>query len=143
MTQDTKESRSATAGDKALETHVATSTNLGPPPVAPEKKKKKRKYGPGLRSVQELERGMSEAGETLAKAVSRGLTVYRKRSNKSSRKRRDGAIRDAVQNWTKAVGKTVRDASDAPYDMVKTLNSNKISKQLRGVVKLASPPMFK
>lgn len=85
------------------------------------KTKKGRKYSNGAKRVQVLERGVSNGGQRLALAVEIGLTNWNRRRNKSAKKRRDGAVRDALQNATFAAGRALREASWAPSDMISTL----------------------
>jgi hypothetical protein len=37
----------------------------------------------------------------------------------------------------------MKEASDAPYDLVKSVTSGKGSKQLRNAMKMFAPPMFR
>src|SRR6185503_12250938 len=71
-------------------------------------KKKKRKYTRGTKDIQRLERGVTKASRRLSRAVASGFATYEKKRNKSSRKKRDGAIRDAIENWTRAYGRATR-----------------------------------
>jgi hypothetical protein len=107
------------------------------------KDKKKRKYTRGIREVQKLERGLSKAGKRVASALSKGAVNYYDRSEKSSRKKRDGAIRDALENYTRAIGKTVRVASKAPKDFVDRVNTRPISRAVRATVRMVVPPLFR
>src|SRR6185503_483168 len=70
--------------------------------------KKKRKYTRGTKDIQRLERGVTKASRRLSRAVASGFATYEKKRNKSSRKKRDGAIRDAIENWTRAYGRATR-----------------------------------
>ncbi len=106
------------------------------------KRKRKRKYTRGTRTYQEFEMGASRAVGELAKAVSKGLSTYRRRRNKSSRKRRDGALRDMLNNTGKAVSRGLKAGSDAPYEFAKAVNSRRFSKQLRNAVRIVLPPVF-
>ena len=107
------------------------------------KKNKKRKYSSGMRSVQEFERGSTRAAREIGKAVSKGLSLYTKRSNKSSRKRRDGAVRDMIENVGKSLGKGLRAGSDAPNQFAKAVNSRRFSKQVRDALRMVAPPLFR
>jgi hypothetical protein len=80
-------------------------------------RKPKRQYSKHLKGVQQLERGMSKAAHRLVSSVDEGLRMWRKSTDKSSRKKKDGAIRDAVTNYAKAVSKGLRVASAVPLDL--------------------------
>jgi len=115
-------------------------------PVAPPaetRKKKKRKYSRGSRSIQELEMGTTRAAREISKAVARGFSVYQRRRNKSSRKRRDGALRDVVENVGKAMSRGFKAGSDAPSEFVKAISTRRFSKQVRDAVRIALPPLFR
>jgi len=107
------------------------------------KKNKKRRYTRGMRTMQEFELGFTRSTERIGKAVSRGLSVYRRRRNKSSRNRRDGAIRDGIENVSRAVGRALRTGSDAPYQFAKAINSRRFSKQIRDALRIVAPPLFR
>ena len=127
------------AGDKPAAAPAAASE----PQATTVTIKRKRKYSRGLRSSQDVERGLNRAASALADAGSSAFGTYKKRSRKSSYKKRDGAIRDAIKNFTKAASKGLKKATDAPYQMVKAVNRGKGSKQIRDTVKMFSPPMFR
>jgi hypothetical protein len=71
------------------------------------------------------------------------MSVYRRRENRSSRKKRDGALRDVVENVGKALGRGLRSGSDAPYEFAKAINSRRFSKQVRDAVRIVVPPIFR
>ena len=106
-------------------------------------KKGKRKYTRGLRDLQRWERGYAKASRSLGRAFAAGLDTYYKRRNKSSYKRRDGAVRDALKNWTKATGKMISKASDAPYDLVKALDSRSVRRTMKFFMRSLSSPFLR
>lgn len=108
-------------------------------PVVMVRRKKKRKYSRGLKNVQIMERGLSKASYRVARAVTSGLSTYRKRRNKSARKRRDGAILDFVPNVAQGMGKTLRRASLVPYDLTKTFYTKRARRRVRAAIRLLQP----
>jgi hypothetical protein len=106
------------------------------------RRKKKRRYSSGLKQLQQVERGAIKASGRLARAIDRGLRTYRNREDRSSRKRRDGAIRDGLKNWSRAVGRTLRVASRAPNDFTRRFNSKQFSRQVRDTLRAFSRPLF-
>ena len=108
--------------------------------VGLKKKKKKLRYSFGLGTIQHLERGVTRSLETASKGVARTFSEYSERSGSSARKKRDGALRDGIANWTKALSKGMRIAGEAPYDFVKNVNRGPGSKQVRETVRLLTPP---
>ncbi len=127
-------------GEKTVTGHTPATTESLTTPEAP---RKKRKYSRRMRAGQEIERGVSRAAASVGDAIALTFNTYKKRSRESSFNKRDGAVKDAIKNWTKAYGKGMKEASDAPYQLVKAVNSSKASKQIRDAVKMFTPPMFR
>ena len=112
-----------------------------PPFVMEEKKKKKkRRYSRGSASGQNLGRGVARSAETISEGVARTFSDYDTRRNKSSFKKRDGAVRDGIDNWTKALSKGMRFAGKAPYQFFKIVTRGPGSKQVRNALRLFTPP---
>ena len=107
------------------------------------RKKKKRRYSKGLKDIQRLERGASRAGVRLGDAAAAGFSTYRKRSNKSARRKRDGAVRDAVRNWTRALDKTLSKSSKAPYDVVKRVKTKRLWKVAKPLLQAPFYPFLR
>jgi hypothetical protein len=84
-------------------------------------KPKKRKYSRTLRDVQTLETGVSKALHRLVRSTEVGIRTWRKSMKKSALKKRDGAVRDAIENYAKALSRQVGIASRAPLDIVRSL----------------------
>lgn len=104
-------------------------------------KKKKRKYTRGLKDLQRWERGGVRASNRLVDAVASGLTDYRKRSNRSARKKRDGAVRDALDNLGRAAGKTLRRSSKAPFDLLRRASLSGVRwRDVRGLTRWVASP---
>lgn len=104
------------------------------------KKKKKRKYSRGLKGFGQLQRGAARSSWRLGDAVSAGLKEFRKRNDKSSRKRRDGALRHLFKNASRASGKMLEKSGKAPYDLVRNVSSKVMWRQTRPVVQLLTWP---
>ena len=130
----------ASAREETVTGHAPATTESLQMPEAP---KEKRKYSRRMRSSQEIERGVSRAAASLGDAVAATFNTSKDRSKKSSYKKRDGAVKDALRNWTKAYSKGMKKASNAPYQVVKAVNTSKASKQIRDAMKMVSPPMFR
>ena len=104
-------------------------------PVVYERKKKKKKYSRGLREPQKAEQRISRAAERLAEAVADGLSEYRDRSSSSARKKRDGAIRDAVRNVGRGLSKAIETSAKAPTDLTRKISTRRLTR-------LVIPPPF-
>jgi hypothetical protein len=103
---------------------VTQAGNGQEPTVTVEKKKKKKKYSRGLPKLgQKAEVSVTKGIRRLARAVEEGLGEWRERSSASARKQRDGALRDAVKNYGKAVTKLHKVAAKVPEDLSKAIPS--------------------
>jgi hypothetical protein len=86
------------------------------------KKKKKRKYSKGpMKLAQKAEIRVSKGLHRVARAVEEGLGVWRERRDESSGKKRDGALRDALKNYGKAVTKFHKVGARLPQDLTENL----------------------
>ncbi|MBW8875649.1 MAG: hypothetical protein JF614_11860 [Acidobacteria bacterium] len=92
------------------------------------KGRRKKKYSRGLKAPQKVEQGLSRSAERLAEAVADGLTRYRRRENRSARKKRDGAIKDALRNIGRGAEKALRTGSRAPTDFTKRLSVKRLTR---------------
>jgi len=104
---------------------------------------RKRKTSRGLKHVQEIERGMAKASQRVSRAVEKGFATYLDRRDRSAARRRDGAIRDAPENWARAAGRMMRVSSRAPLDIAKPVNAKSMNKRLRRVAKTLMRPFFR
>lgn len=143
MAKETQNPASAPAAAATEAAPSAVKIRLGMPVIydAP-KKKDKRKYSGGLKQAQRLERGVSRAAQRLGEGLERGASNYRSRSEKSAFKKRDGAIRDGFENWTRAAGKTLRVASKTPNDLIKRVDTDSLTKPVRQAVRIIVKPLF-
>jgi hypothetical protein len=112
--------------------------DLTKPVVINVKKKKKRKYSRGLKDVQVAGRRAGKISSRMVRAVSKGMNAYRKASDKSARKKRDGAIRDFGLNAAKGLSRTLRSSSDLPFDMAKALDTRGSRRLVRRQIRAAS-----
>jgi len=112
----------------------AASTEAGSadPATAEEQPKK---YSRGLKEPQKLEASFSRAAARLARAVADGVDEYRSGSDKSARKKRDGAIRDAVRNLGRGLEEALTTGAKVPTDLTKDVS-------LRRLARLIVPPPF-
>jgi hypothetical protein len=114
-----------------------------PPHIEIRTKKRRRKYSRGLKTTQRIERGVTKSTRRIARAISTGLGTYVERRDKSSRKRRDGAIRDGLKNWSKAVGKTMRKASNAPNDLTRAFDTKAVRRSVKFMARAIPLPFLR
>jgi isopentenyl diphosphate isomerase/L-lactate dehydrogenase-like FMN-dependent dehydrogenase len=93
-----------------------------------------RKYSKRYRRIQEVERSVSKAIHRLVRSAEAGVSEWREQTDRSSRKRRDGAIRDALENFAKATGTTIRAASRTPEDVVRVVRKMKVGRFVRRII---------
>ncbi|MEO5951696.1 MAG: hypothetical protein ABIQ44_04425 [Chloroflexia bacterium] len=101
---------------------------------------RKRRYTEGLGGAQGIERAVTLSMEEVAKGFARTLKVYTKRSERSARDKKDGALREGLQNWAVAVSKGMSTAGLAPITLVKSVGKNGRSKGLEKLVRKFLPP---
>jgi hypothetical protein len=111
---------------------------LAPAAVVVVKRQRKRRYSRGLKNPQRISRRLTRASHKLVRAVSSGISTYRDREDRSSRRKRDGAIKDALKNWARAMGKTMRKSSNVPYDVARAFDTKANRRGVRAVVRAAS-----
>jgi len=102
-----------------------------PEVIERKKKKKKAKYSRGMRPMAKIEKASVKSSRRLARAIVAGLETWEKRRDKSSKKKRDGGLRDAFENSAHAMARSVRVASRAATDFVET--APKMNKQWKAV----------
>lgn len=107
------------------------SPTTGTAPHADDAAESPRRYSKRYRPLQEFERHASKGVHRLVQSVEAGIAEWRKATDRSARKRKDGALRDALENSARAVSKQIRVASRAPKDAARALRSLKIGKALR------------
>ena len=108
----------------------AQAVDLTQPIVIDVKKsKKKRKYSRGLKDLQVAGRRMTRTSSRMMSAVSKGMDAFRKASDKSAGRKRDGAVRDLGVNAAKGLGHSLRKSSRIPLELAKTLD-NRVSRRI-------------
>lgn len=131
----------ADAGDTAHAT-AARSTTEGSAEQPKKARKRRKKYSKGLRDVQRLERGLSKASHRMVSAVEKGMRTYRRRSEKSARKAKDGALRDSFVNVAVASSETLAESAKIPLDLMEGVDTKRVWKRVRPVLRALSRPIF-
>jgi len=117
---------------------VPATPTEAPIVVEVERKRRKRRYTRGARDVQTTNRGFVKASRRLVRAVARGMSTYLKESNKSARKKRDGAMRDFNLNVADAIGTSLREASGITADLARSLNTRGWRRSMRRSLKASA-----
>ena len=87
------------------------------PIVIKMKRKKKRRYSRGLGVLGRTARGLTRASSRVARAYYEGTDAFYRASDRSARKKKDGALRDLGKNMRKATRKSIRVADRIPADL--------------------------
>ena len=124
-----------------LQTNVAHRKNaLNQPIVLSSRKQKsrKRRYSKDLKELQQAEQHLTRANYRMARAIEKGLGSYRKRSAKSARKKRDGAVRDFMPKSGLAMSRAMGAASSIPYDFARAVSTKRAQKRLKQQLRVVS-----
>ena len=99
------------------------------------RQKKKRGSSRAARRLEDIEQRVSKAVNRVSRAVNKGVVTYRDERDWSARKRRDGALVDFGDNVSRGVSKAVRKSSPALVDVAKALNTRRLRKRVRKVLR--------
>ncbi|HVV81889.1 MAG TPA: hypothetical protein VHE35_02375 [Kofleriaceae bacterium] len=125
-----------TKQDKITTVTVDANPTTGPAPAAAaaDDVRPPRKYSKRLGRVQKVERSVSKAVHRLVRAADAGVGKWRDATDKSSRKRKDGAVKDALENFAKATSRSIRQVSRTPEDIVRIVRKAKVGKLVRRII---------
>lgn len=93
--------------------------------------RKKKKYSRGTKGLQRLVLGFSESANRMARGFSRSSRSFADRSRNSSRKRRDGIVRDIFRNASRAFQKGSGQFSKAPEEIAKRFSTRRTWRAVR------------
>lgn len=94
-------------------------------------KKGKRKYSKRRKSAQVAVLGSSKAARRLTRGVHKGVSRWTREMDRSSRRKKDGAIKDAPRNMRKAVDAAAGDIARAPGEFLRVFEREVSMKKLR------------
>lgn len=109
---------------------VASFRGHAQPIVVNFKDKKKRKYSRRLKGLQQQLRSGTKVTDRLFDAISAGIGKYRKRSDRSSEKKRDGLLKDIFKNSASGLGASLKKSSKVPSLLAKSVNKKAIKRQV-------------
>jgi len=104
-------------------------------PVPIRTRKNKRVSSRSARRLEDIESRVSKSVRRVSKAVDNGVSTYLEKRDKSARKRRDGALVDFCENAAVGVSKTLAESAPVLTDFAKALNSRRVRKTIRKVVR--------
>jgi|SRR5579859_1753170 len=119
--------------------HSRLMDSTQPIVISTKDKKKKRKYSRGLKEVQQNGRSLAKVSDDLARSLAKGVRTFRKASDKSARKKRDGAMKDLGLNLAKGLSKSLRASSAVPEDLARAMaGSGTVRRRQRKQIRLAA-----
>lgn len=98
------------------------------------KSKSKRKYSRGSKASQRLVQGFADAFSRSANSLRLGTRTFAKRSKRSSKKRKDGLVRDSLRNASRGVGKGMEELGKAPYQVAKRIGTGQVRRAFKIMV---------
>lgn len=121
------------------EAHIVRSTGRHAEPIVLKAgRKKKRRYSRRLKDFQVRLRDVSKTVNRMASSIADGVKKYRDRADKSSRKKKDGMLRDLLKNTALGMGKSLRVASKLPKDVADVFSGKKSRRRIRKLARLVS-----
>ena len=95
------------------------------------KKKKKAKYTRGTKGLQRLVLGLSRAAFRSSNSVAKGFQTFARQSRKSSRRRRDGLIRDSFRNASRGFSAGLSELGQAPGEVARRVSTRRVWRMYR------------
>ena len=96
------------------------------------KRRKRKKYSRGTKGLQRLLLGFASAADRVSRGANRGTKQWVRKTKRSQRKKKDGLIRDAFDNASRAFNTGSREASKAPREISKRFNTRRGWRIVRG-----------
>jgi hypothetical protein len=111
--------------------HALFTTPIVIEPLKGKRSKKKKKYTRGSKGLQRLAVGVSDAVFRSANSVAKGAKTFSKRSKKSSRKKRDGLVRDSLRNASRGFSDGLTELGKAPNEIAKRIGTGQVRRSFR------------
>lgn len=106
-------------------------------PVKKKGKKKKKKYTRGTKGIQRLALGVNDALYRSANSVAKAEKTISKRSKKSSRKKKDGLVRDSLRNASRGISDGFTELGKAPNEIAKRIGTKQVRRAFRAFTPIA------
>lgn len=95
------------------------------------KGKGKRRYSKGTKGFQKFLLGASRAAYRTANSFADGFDTFAKRSNRSSRRKKDGLIRYSLRNASRGFQDGLDQLGKAPNALAKQIGTNNVRRGFR------------
>ena len=104
-------------------------------PIVLERKKTrgkgKRRYTSGTGGFQRLTLGLTKGAYRAANSFAEGLDTFSRKSNKSSKRRRDGLIRDSLRNASSGIADGLAELGRAPGEVARKIRTRDVWRTFR------------
>ncbi len=112
------------------------STPIVIEPIKRRNKKKKKKYSKGTKGVQRLALGVTDALYRSANSVAKAEKTISKRSKKSSRKKRDGLVRDSLRNASRGISDGFTELGKGPNEIARRIGTGRVRRTFKAFIPL-------
>jgi len=100
------------------------------------KGKKRRRYSRSLKGLQRSLSRFNKVGDRIGEAIAAGFSKYRKKSDKSARKKKDGLLRDSLENAAASLGTTLRKSSKIPVLVARSFRGRSRRRSVRNLSRM-------
>ena len=129
----------STKGDQTMSEGTTPTTsndeNAGAPVVV-ERKRGRRRYSTGLKSVQVMERNFSRAFRRVARSLNEGVDAYQEARDESAERTRDGALMDFIPNVADGVSQMLEVLTPLPQDLAKAIYPPRARRIVRNATRI-------
>jgi hypothetical protein len=95
------------------------------------KNRNRRRFSSGTKDTQRLSLGLSKSAYRVANSFAEGFWTFSDRSEQSSRRRRDGVVRDSLRNASKGVEKGFNELGRAPGEIARRISGRNVWRTFR------------
>ena len=131
--------KNSTKGDQTMSegtTPTTSSEENAGAPVVVERKRGRRRYSTGLKSVQVMERNLSHAFRRVARSLEEGMDAYQDARDESAERTRDGALLDFIPNVADGMSQMLEVLTPLPQDLAKALYPPRARRIVRNATRI-------
>jgi hypothetical protein len=115
---------------------TGSEETAGTPVVVVERKRSRRRYSTGLKSVQVMERNLSRAFRRVARSLDEGMDAYQEARDESAERTRDGALMDFIPNVADGMSQMLEVLTPLPQDLAKALYPPRARRIVRNATRI-------
>ena len=95
----------------------------------------RKRYSKNTKDAQRLTYGTARAFYRLADGLAAGADSFRRRSDRSARRKKDGLAIDFYRNYARGIDRASRQAGKAPRDIAREISGRRAWKSVRYLIK--------